>query len=61
MVVALCVLGEVISIQGAFSPSVEPFSSAGLQQPLEDYGRDGYGGKVNCIMHKQEFFTHELI
>lgn len=46
-VVALCLLGEVISIQGAFSPSVEPFSAAGLQQPLEDNGQDGYGGKVN--------------
>lgn len=57
MMVALCLLGEVISIQGAFSPNVEPFSSDGLQQPLEGYGQDGYGGKVNQIMKKQEFYV----
>lgn len=53
--VALFLLGEVISIQGAFPPNVEPFSFAGLQQPLEDYGQDGYGGKVNCSRQEHEF------
>ena len=30
--------GEIISIQGAFPPAVEPSGSDGLQQPLEDNG-----------------------
>lgn len=37
---------------------MEPFSSDGLQQPLEDYGQDGYGGKVTCSMQEQEFSVH---
>lgn len=51
LTIALCLIGEVLSIQGAFSPNVEPFRIDGLQQPLENYGQDGYGGKVNCSMH----------
>lgn len=54
-IVTLCLLGEVLSIQGAFSPSVEPFSCVGLQQPLEDYGHNGYGGKVSCSLHEHKF------
>lgn len=60
LTIALCLIGEVLSIQGAFSPNVEPFSIDGLQQPLENYGQDGYGGKVNCSMQEQGFCSHTI-
>lgn len=43
-------LGEIICIQGAFPPNVEPACSDGLQQPLENYGQDGHGGKITTFI-----------
>lgn len=37
--------GQIISIQRAFPSNVEPSCLPGLQQPLEDNGQDGNGGK----------------
>lgn len=42
--------GEVLPIQGLLPHHVEPHRLAGLQQPVEDNGRDGQGGKASIAL-----------
>ena len=50
MMMIVCPTGKVLPIQRLLSTHVEPLCPVGLQQPVEDNGRHGQGGKARITL-----------